>query len=134
MKEQVIDMDRLHKLFADDGQFCYLNAVSLFANVSSHIVSSINPNTDFRKTLDVLDTFQLLRNVQQLETDTTFNRYKLSNDMPRVQVGYLYINYRGMVSYTDSVSNSALNYHHNKEAVALSITADGTSLWCELVD
>lgn len=131
MKKQIIDMERLNELFADDGQFCYLNATSLFANVAEHIVCATD-GTD--KTLDVLDTFRVLRNIQQLDSDTTFNRYKLSIDCPRVQVGYIYINYRGMISYTDELSKSALLYHHNKEAVALSITADGTALWCELVD
>ena len=131
MYNQIIDMERLNELFADDGQFCYLNAISLFANVAEHIVHATD-GTD--KTLDTLDTFLVLRSIQQLTDDVTFNRYKLSTDTPRVQVGYLYINYRGMISYANELSKSALLYHYNKEAVALSITADGTSLWCELVD
>lgn len=130
MKNQLIDMERLNQLFADDGQFCYLNATSLFANVAEHIVCATD---SIEKTLDTLDTLRILRNIQQLDDDATFNRYKLSINKPRVQVGYLYINYRGMISYINELSKSALLYHHNKAAVALSITADGTSLWCELV-
>lgn len=130
MKNQIIDMERLNKFFADDGQFCYLNATSLFANVAEHIVCSTD---SIEKTLDTLDTVRILRNIQQLDDDATFNRYQLSIDKPRVQVGYLYINYRGMINYCNELSNSALAYHHSGKAVALSITADGTSLWCELV-
>ena len=132
MNNQLLDMNRLNELFKEDGQFCYLNAVSLYADVARHIINATGAGR-WRDSLDVLDTVELLQGIQALDSDATFNRYELSIDNPRVQVGYVYINYRGRIVYTEELSNAALEYHHNKEAVALSITADGTSLWCELV-
>lgn len=87
MSNQIINMEHLNELFVADGQFCYLNSVSLFADVAEHIVcaTETDPIAKWDRTLDALDLLNILRGMQQLDADVTFNRYKLSVDAPRVR-------------------------------------------------